>query len=194
MREADRILSWIFRCLFDSLTGVSCVCESTHDPLKRTTYARDVWFVCVCVCVCVCVLWYIWCTPRREDTTCVCYFTNVPDYICLCAYMICSCEHMIRPSIHVSSPEEGMPRVCATPQMCPATFVFVHTWSVLVYLRFVCVYMCHSRKSGVHVCVSLHKCARRREVGGWGRVPFSRNLMSPTPRRKWYLTTGRRFH
>ena len=22
------------------------------------------------------------------------------------------------------------------------------------------------------------------EVGGWGRVPFSRNLMSPTPRRK----------
>jgi len=33
-----------------------------------------------------------------------------------------------------------------------------------------------------------------REVGGRGRVPFSRNLMSPTPRRKWYLTTGRRFH
>ena len=33
---------------------------------------------------------------------------------------------------------------------------------------------------------------RWREVGGWGRVPFSRNLMSPTPRRKWYLTTGRR--
>jgi len=33
-----------------------------------------------------------------------------------------------------------------------------------------------------------------REVGGWGRIPFSRNLMSPTPRRKWYLTTGRRFH
>jgi len=33
-----------------------------------------------------------------------------------------------------------------------------------------------------------------REVGGWGRVPFSRNLMSPTPRRKWYSTTGRRAH
>jgi len=39
---------------------------------------------------------------------------------------------------------------------------------------------------------SISKCDR--EVGGWGRVPFSRNLMSPTPRRKWYLTTGRRFH
>ena len=36
--------------------------------------------------------------------------------------------------------------------------------------------------------------ASRGEVGGWGRVPFSRNLMSPTPRRKWYLTTGRRAH
>ena len=34
----------------------------------------------------------------------------------------------------------------------------------------------------------------RREVGGWGRVPFSKKLMSPTPRRKWYLTTGRRAH
>ena len=32
------------------------------------------------------------------------------------------------------------------------------------------------------------------EVGGWGRDPFSRNFMKPTPRRKWYLTTGRRFH
>ena len=32
------------------------------------------------------------------------------------------------------------------------------------------------------------------EVGGWGRVTFSKKLMSPTPRRKWYLTTGRRAH
>jgi len=32
------------------------------------------------------------------------------------------------------------------------------------------------------------------EVGGWGRVPFLKKSMSPTPRRKWYLTTGRRAH
>jgi len=31
-------------------------------------------------------------------------------------------------------------------------------------------------------------------VWGWGRDPFSRNFMKPTPRRKWYLTTGRSFH
>ena len=44
--------------------------------------------------------------------------------------------------------------------------------------------------------VRQHSCALSPgEVGGgWGRVPFSRNLMSPTPRRKWYLTTGRRAH
>ena len=48
------------------------------------------------------------------------------------------------------------------------------------------------------ICIYIHTNMRctpgRREVGGWGRVPFSRNFMSPTPRRKWYLTTGRRAH
>ena len=36
---------------------------------------------------------------------------------------------------------------------------------------------------------NVHLC---REVGGWGRDPFSRNFMKPTPRCKWHLTTGRR--
>ena len=31
----------------------------------------------------------------------------------------------------------------------------------------------------------LSEATLRGEVGGWGRVPFSKNLMSPTPRRKW---------
>ena len=30
--------------------------------------------------------------------------------------------------------------------------------------------------------------------GGLGSSPIFKNLMSPTPRRKWYLTTGRRAH
>jgi len=42
--------------------------------------------------------------------------------------------------------------------------------------------------------VLLRRLDPWREVGGWGRDPFSRNFMKPTPRRKWYLTTGRRFH
>ena len=46
-----------------------------------------------------------------------------------------------------------------------------------------------------HPAVRSEICAGAREVkGGWGRDPFSRNFMKPTPRRKWYLTTGRRFH
>ena len=46
-----------------------------------------------------------------------------------------------------------------------------------------------------HTCpVQNVQCASYREVGGWGRVPFSKKLMSPTPRRKWYFTTGRRAH
>jgi len=45
-----------------------------------------------------------------------------------------------------------------------------------------------------HIRKETFKRDKVREVGGWGRDPFSRNLMSPTPRRKWYLTTGRRAH
>jgi len=67
------------------------------------------------------------------------------------------------------------------------------------------VAMCHvwptmcSAATGLfcHTCwpsLSASVPALEGEVGGWGRVPFSKNLMSPTPRRKWYFTTGRRAH
>ena len=46
----------------------------------------------------------------------------------------------------------------------------------------------------IHVLWSALGHDAFREVGGWGRVPFSKKLMRPTPRRKWYLTTGRRAH
>jgi len=63
----------------------------------------------------------------------------------------------------------------------------------LVCVCVVCVSLVRVRERECHTVSSgLFKWTR--EVGGWGRVPFSRNLMSPTPRRKWYLTTGRRFH
>ena len=75
-------------------------------------------------------------------------------------------------------------------------------------LRFMCVAVCCRVSQRVAVCqfdalVGRHKDQYQlrstilftiREVGGWGRDPFSRNFMKPTPRRKWYLTTGRRFH
>jgi len=64
------------------------------------------------------------------------------------------------------------------------------------------IYVCLLKRL-VHTCMSvteastyMYVCQRcfYREVGGWGRDPFSRNFIKPTPRRKWYLTTGRRFH
>jgi len=67
--------------------------------------------------------------------------------------------------------------------------VVVHTYiSTDIYISKYFIYTYTSRFS--QGCVSEGP----REVGGWGRDPFSRNFMKPTPRRKWYLTTGRRFH
>ena len=57
----------------------------------------------------------------------------------------------------------------------------------MVFLRF-------DRTGQVVVHRSGYLDESYREVGGWGRDPFSRNLMSPTPRRKWYLTMERRAH
>jgi len=64
---------------------------------------------------------------------------------------------------------------------CFDTYTWDSYWGVKRFLRDVC-----------HAC--LVGGTANREVGGWGRDPFSRNFMKPTPRRKWYLTTGRRFH
>jgi len=36
--------------------------------------------------------------------------------------------------------------------------------------------------------------AASKRGGGLGSSTIFKNLMSPTPRRKWYLTTGRRAH
>ena len=74
--------------------------------------------------------------------------------VCACVFVCVSCD------ISDSPPEERTPRVCATSQMCPTTYVFVHIWSVHVNTWFVLLYMCHPRKRGCHVCVRLHKCAR----------------------------------
>ena len=51
-----------------------------------------------------------------------------------------------------------------------------------------------SRNPCVNMGLVYRLVYRLGEVRGWGRDPFSRNFMKPTPRRKWYLTTGRRFH
>jgi len=64
--------------------------------------------------------------------------------------------------------------------------IYVHGWLHITFIHFH-MYICPWK-------ILYNSCTFQREVGGWGREPFSRNLMSPTPRRKWYLTTGRRAH
>jgi len=43
-------------------------------------------------------------------------------------------------------------------------------------------------------CVYMVNVCGVRRGGGLGSSTIYKNLMSPTPRRKWYLTTGRRAH
>jgi len=99
-------------------------------------------------------------------------------------------------------------RTCACARAC-VVVMMSHTY--VPWLTHVCrdsliCVITHSCVSSLtHMCHDSHICATtihtaplssllNREVGGWGRDPFSRNFMKPTPRRKWYLATGRRFH
>ena len=127
------------------------------------------------------------------------YVTWNTHHICVCDHITYAYTYVMRIScIHV-----GM--------WC----VHVHMWCVFhVYMCICDAYMKYASQYVMrtwnthHICVcdhphvymkyASHMCAlphaHHGEVRGWGRDPFSRNLMSPTPRRKWYLTTGRRFH
>ena len=133
-----------------------------------------------------------------------------------------SCSfHNLSPGSHIffSAERTNFTNICICKSMCLlVAYVDMHMY--ICADAGGCIYICvnvyvHTCK---YMCVRLHRCSKigvvtrymqgglvqnfmsrflspsNREVGGWGRVPFSRNLMSPTPRRKWYLTTGRRFH
>ena len=116
-----------------------------------------------------------------------------------------TCEHMWEVSVYVN---RGEPMWTASAYVNRGLSKFEHfgeasvymntcehTWEGLVYVN-TCEHMWEASaygKRSLWPCVNM--CERScGEVGAWGRVPFSRNLMKPTPRRKWYLTTGRRFH
>jgi len=64
----------------------------------------------------------------------------------------------------------------------------------ILYISYVSDYMQYVSVSHYtrHVSVTHTHIVRR--GGGLGSRPIFKNLMSPTPRRKWYLTTGCRAH
>jgi len=66
---------------------------------------------------------------------------------------------------------------------------------ICVCMYDMCVYVCVSYRSTTGLVVGTTVARRANERGGeLGSSTIFKNLMSPTPRRKWYLTTGRRAH
>ena len=88
--------------------------------------------------------------------------------------------------------------LCIYICICKHVYIYIYTYIHIYIYTYIYIYIYISLSLSLYVCIYIHTYPSymhiRGEVGGWGRVPFSRNLMSPTPRRKWYLTTGRRFH
>jgi len=126
----------------------------------------------MCLYVCKCI--------RRMSFKCM----EIYSAASVCLYVYKYIRHM-----HIKCIENNLCCLCAYVRKCIRR----------VYIQWMENVLC---------CLCLHVCKRIRriyikclvcvliwgEVGGWGRVPFSRNVMSPTPCRKWYLTTGRRAH
>ena len=86
-------------------------------------------------------------------------------------------------------------------------YVYIFTYIyICVYLYLSMYYLCIMYLPINHI--SMHpqhhdhcqyrciQCAYRQDTigGGLGSSTIFKNLMSPTPRRKWYLMTGRRAH
>jgi len=111
---------------------------------------------------------------QREALSTICIYIHVQIYTCTHKYTYAHIDRISR-SI---SPRRCSMRLCRQYIfICKYTYIYTYIYIYTHLYR-----------------ISISACSLRREVGGWGRDPFSRNLMSPTPRRKWYLTTGRRFH
>jgi len=123
-----------------------------------------------------------------------------------CVSMCCSCIAVVLQSVagHGVITRRSLLLCCSVLQRITVSCSVV-AW---------CVSHCHSLQHTTTHCNTLQQIncsiptAQRREVGGWGRDPkqctgrggrlgsstIFKNLMSPTPHRKWYLTTGRRAH
>jgi len=150
---------------------------------------------CVCVYVCICCIsvhLYMCVRVNAYMCTCVCVC------LCICGWVLYLCVLPASGYMCVSK------CCCIGASMHLFTCVFIYTCIPLHLTRSLALVLSPSLHSPRGLFLAFFRSRRRtpslscspslREVGGWGRVPFSRNLMSPTPRRKWYLTTGRRAH
>jgi len=86
--------------------------------------------------------------------------------------------------------------------------IFLHAYVIRIILyfytpHFMCYMLQSKRRLDAYACDMTHpyephpyenRGTHTWRGGGLGSCTISKNLMSPTPRRKWYLTTGRRAH
>ena len=141
--------------VFVSVQVITYLCDTQSCTYLYYTYIY-VTTILLCICMSVHTLLYV------SDTKLYAYlYVYWRIYIFACTYI--STWHTV---IRIYNTLVYM-YVCTCTYICiwyNVVFISVHA---LTY---------------IYLCMYLHIY---REVGGWGRVPFSKKLMSPTPRRKW---------
>ena len=71
---------------------------------------------------------------------------------------------------------------------------FAHQWVTKSTYQLVTICTYEWVTNSIPLALNLSSHIRTTRGGGLGSSTIFKNLMSPTPRRKWYLSTGRRAH
>ena len=157
----------------------------------------------ICTQICIHVYACVYAHVRYEGgkvflNFCLCVYIFVYWYVSICKRV---CQHTWGTKEHINMEALMDERVFAS-------FITQHTssheWKCLCLMRSFLMYergkekkaVCarEVRSNGTLIHESLNGEVQRRRGGGLGSSTIFKNLMSPTPRREWYLTTGRRFH
>ena len=189
------------------------VCMYVH--MHTHTCMHTILQVCIYLCFQHMYTWYI---HVLSIYVYICFqymyarFFNICTHVYMYARFFNTCTHVFsyvyvihtcRGALLLYEPTQAQksPIFPQKSPMFPHISAYVHMyWNYLwrsalllcMYHVYIYIYIC--MKKDIHVEEEYTSTYIHGEVGGWGRDPFSRNFMKPTPRRKWYLTTGRRFH
>jgi len=170
--HADVFMYIMHACISCMYACMHIQCDETHEMRNVQTQQgkQNVLYACACEIY----MYHIWMY--------LCIW-------CMWMYLCLSCVYVFMYIMYVCT-------YSATKYAGCTTFRCNRRHGTFCMCVCACVCACVREREWVCVCMKCLTSLKdtHREVGGWGRVPFSRNLMSPTPRRKWYLTTGRRAH
>jgi len=181
----------------------------THTPHTNGSDTRTTsqYSLSICVFKHVCTYTHM-CTYKHACTYVhVCTYIHVWTYIHVCTYIHIytfewiffeyACLQNVWTCVRIHVDINTRVHIHTYIQIWLNSFL-IHTSTKFVSMRMYscgCVYT--HKRAHIHIYTNANEFLHgiiSGEMGGWGRDPFSRNLMSPTPRRKWYLKTGRRAH